>query len=40
MPAGRALLGYTDLISLNGYKKNYKIIYKHFKDKSGRRSKP
>ena len=33
MLAGKTLLDYTNLFSLNGYKKNDKIIYKYFKDK-------
>ena len=39
MFAGRTLLDYTNLFSLNDYKKNDKIIYKYFKDKYGRTSK-
>ena len=38
MLAEKALL--TNLFSPNDYKKNDKIIYKHFKDKYGRRNKP
>ena len=34
--AGKALLDYTNLFSLNGYKKNDKIIYKYFKGKNGK----
>ena len=34
--AGKTLLGYTNLFSPNDYKKNDKIIYKHFKVKYGR----
>ena len=30
--AGETLLDYTNLFSSNDYKKNDKIIYKHFKD--------
>ena len=33
MLAGKTLLNYTNLFSPNDYKKNYKIIYKYFKDK-------
>ena len=33
------LLDYTNLFSPNDYQKNDKIIYKHFKNKYGRRSK-
>ena len=32
MLAGKTLLGYTYLFSLNDYKKNDKIRYKYFKD--------
>ena len=39
MVAGKTLLDYTNLFSLNDYKKNDKIINNHFKDKYGRRSK-
>ena len=39
MLAGKTLLDYTDLFSLNDYNNNDKIIYKHFKGKYGRRSK-
>ena len=39
MLAGKTLLDYSNLFSLNDYKKNDKIIYKYFKDKYGRRSK-
>ena len=39
MLAGKTLLDYTNLFSLNDYKKNGKIIYKDFKDRYGRRSK-
>ena len=31
MIAGKTLLDYTNLFSLNYYKKNDKIIYKYFK---------
>ena len=37
--AGKNLLDYTNLFSLNDYKKCEKIIYKYFKDKHGRKSK-
>ena len=37
--AGKTLLGYTNLLSPNDYKKNYKILYKYFKDKLDIRSK-
>ena len=37
MLAGKTLLDYTNLFSLNDYKKNDKIIYKYFKDKYGKR---
>ena len=36
MPAGKTFLDYTNLFSLNDYKKNEKIIYKYFKDKYDR----
>ena len=39
MLAGKTLLDYTNLFSLNDYEKNDKIIYKYFKYKYGRRSK-
>ena len=39
MLSGKILLDYTNLFSLNDYKKNDKIIYKYFKDKYVRRSK-
>ena len=39
MLAGNFFLDYTNLFSLNDYKKNNKIIYMYFKDKYGRRSK-
>ena len=39
MLVGKTLLDYTNLFSLNSYKKNGKIISKYFKDKYGRRSK-
>ena len=35
----KTLLDYTNLFSPNDNKKNDKIIYKHFKDRYGRRSK-
>ena len=40
MIARKTLLDYTNLFSLNDHKKNGEIIYKYFKDKYGRRSKP
>ena len=40
MLAEKTLLDYTNLFPLNDYKKNDKIIYKYFKDKYGKRSKP
>ena len=40
MLVGKTLLDYTNLFSLNDYKKNDKIIYKDLKDKYVRRSKP
>ena len=39
MLAGKSLLDYTNLFSLNDYKRNDKIIYKYFRDKHGRKSK-
>ena len=33
MIAGKTLLGYTNLFSLNNYQKGDKVIYKYFKDK-------
>ena len=33
MVAGKTLLDYTNLFSLNDYKKNGNIMYKYFKDK-------
>ena len=39
MLAGKTLLDYTNLFSLNDYKKNDKIIYKYFKYKYDRQSK-
>ena len=39
MLAEKTLLDYTNLLCPNDYKKNYKIIYKYFKDKYVRRSK-
>ena len=39
MHAGKTLLDYTNLFSLNDYKENDKIIYKYLKDKYVRRSK-
>ena len=38
MLAGKTLLGYTNLFSLNDYAKICKMIYKYFKDKYDRRS--
>ena len=40
MLTGKTLLDYINLFSPNDYKKNGKIIQKHFKDKYGRKSKP
>ena len=40
MLAGKTFLDYSNLFSLNDYKKNDKIIYKYFKEKYGRRCKP
>ena len=37
MLARKTLLDHTNLISPNEYKKNDKIIYKYFEDKSGKR---
>ena len=37
MIAGKTLLDYTTLFSLNKYKKNYKIIHKYLKDEYGKR---
>ena len=34
MLGGKFYLDFTNLFSLNGYKKNDKIIYKYFKDKN------
>ena len=34
MLAGKTLLDYTNLFSPNDHKKNGKIIYKYFKEKS------
>ena len=39
MSAEKKLLDYSDLFSLNDYKKNGKIIYRRFKDNYGKRSK-
>ena len=39
MLAEKALVDYTDLFSMNDCKKKDKIIYKHFKNKNGRRAK-
>ena len=39
MLAAKTSLNYTNLFSLNDYKKNDKIIYKYFKDEYGRRRK-
>ena len=33
----KKLLEYINLLSPNDYQKNYKIIYKYFKDKNGKR---
>ena len=38
MLAGKYLLDYTNLFSLDDYKQNDKIMYKYFKDKHGRRN--
>ena len=38
MLVGNLLLDYTNSFSLNDYKKNDKIIYKHFKNEYIRRS--
>ena len=38
MLAGKNLLDYTNLFSLNDYAKICKVIYKYFKDKYDRRS--
>ena len=40
MLARKKLLGYTNLFSPDNYKISGKIIYKYFKDKYDRRSKP
>ena len=37
--AGKTLLDYTNLFSLNDYKKNHKIMCKYFKNKYGRSNK-
>ena len=39
MLAEKTLLDYTNLYSPSDYKKNDKIIHKHFKDRYGRRRK-
>ena len=39
MLAGKPLLDYTNLLSLNDYKKNDKTIHKYFKEKYGSKSK-
>ena len=39
MLAGKSLLYYINLISLNDYKQKDTIIYEYFKDKHGTRSK-
>ena len=39
MFAGKTLLDYTNLFSINDCKKNDKLIYKYFKGKYGRRTK-
>ena len=36
MIAGKIWLDYTNLLYTNDFKKNDKIIYKYFKDKSGK----
>ena len=36
---GKTLLDYTNLFTLNDYKKNDKVIFNYFKGKCGRRSK-
>ena len=36
---GKTLLDYTNLFTLNDYKKNDKVIFNYFKGKYGRRSK-
>ena len=38
MRVGKTLLDYTNMFSLNDYKKNGKLTYKYFKDKYSRRS--
>ena len=40
MFVGKTLLDYTNLFSTNDCKKNDKIIYKYFKYKYSRKSKP
>ena len=35
--AGKTLLDYTNLFSLNDYQKNDKVTYKYFKDKCDKR---
>ena len=37
MISGKNLSDFTDLFRPNDYRKNYKIIYKYFKDKYGKR---
>ena len=37
MGSGKTLLDHTNLFSPDDYKKNYKIIYKYFKDNYGQR---
>ena len=39
MIAGKTLLDYTNLFSLNDYKKNDKIVDKYFNDKYDRKCK-
>ena len=39
MLAGKTLLDYTNVFSLNDHKKNGKIIHKYFKNKYDRKSK-
>ena len=36
MFAGKTLLDYTNLLSLNDYKKNDEILYKYLEDKYGK----
>ena len=39
MLPGKTLLDYTNLFTLNDYKKNDEVIFNYFKGKYGRRSK-